>query len=203
MYSAAAFYMQNPELQRFNGGVFSTFRWKGLNNCQKTWAISLLMQMCDCQDVCTSKTQRASGQFKTYCFVLFCFRQTKCQPLDLGRGFLLLPGALCGAWAHKSGFGGRFLPLQLTHSVAWLLFVLDKAFLFFLDLYIASCAWCTIQNMLFILCQTITVATGLWFDFPVCKESQICPLSPRGTLQGRLSGCCVCKQLRKVQIVPF
>ena len=80
MYSAAAFYMQKSELQRFSGGVFSTFRWKGLNNCQKTWAISLLMQMCDCQDTHTSKRQCASEQFKTYCFVLFCLRQTKCQP---------------------------------------------------------------------------------------------------------------------------
>lgn len=61
-------------------GIFSTFRWEGLNNCQKTWAFSLLMQMCDCQDMHTSKRQRASEQLKTYCFVLFCSRQTKCQP---------------------------------------------------------------------------------------------------------------------------
>lgn len=80
MYSAAAFYMQSLEVQRFNGGVFSTFRWKGLSNCQKNWAVSLPMQMCDCQDMHTSKRQRASEQFKTYCFVLFCSRQTKCQP---------------------------------------------------------------------------------------------------------------------------
>lgn len=47
---------------------------------------------------------------------------------------------------------------------------------FFLTLHAASCAWCTIQNMLFILCQTLTVATRRWFDFPVCNESQIFPL---------------------------
>lgn len=111
MYSAAAFYMQNPELQRFSGGVFSsvfsTFWWKGLNNCQKTWAVSLLMQMCDCQDMHTSKRQRASGQFKTYCFVLFCFRQT-CQPLHLEGGFLLLPGAFALSLSPQVRIWGSF-----------------------------------------------------------------------------------------------
>lgn len=205
MHSAAAFYMQNPELQRFTGGAFSTFRWKGLNNCQKNWAISLPMQMCDCQDMHTSKRQRASEQLKTYCFVLFCLRQTKCQPPQSWERVFAVNVSFAQSLRPQDRIWGSF-PTPAADSLHGMGTVCSgQSFLgiFFLTLHAASCAWCTIQNMLFILCQTLTVATRRWFDFPVCNESQICPLPSRGTLQVRLSGCCVLRQLRKVQIVPF
>lgn len=196
-------------MQRFIGGAFSTFRWKGLNNCPKNGAISLLMQMCDCQDMHTSKGQRASEQLKTYCFVLFCLRQTKCQvPQSWERVFAVnvsfaqslspqdrIWGSFPTPTADSLHGMGTVCPGQSFLGFFW--------FFFFLTLHTASCAWCTMQNMLFILCQTLTVATRQRLDFPVGNKSQICPLPSRGTLQVRLSGCCVLRQLRKVQIVPF
>lgn len=125
--------MQNPELQRFNDGVFSTFRWKGLSNCQKLSCFSPDADVWLPGHAYIKKTTCLWAVEKPT--ALFCFARGKqnVSPLSPGRGLLLAACASPGAGAWQPGPGAGASPLQLSHFVAWGLFVLDKAFLVCLD----------------------------------------------------------------------
>lgn len=119
---------------------------------------------------------------------LFCFARGKqnVNPLNFRRGFLLLTCASRRAWARESGFGVRFLPLQLTHSVAQVLFVLDKAFLFFLDF--VRCQLCTMYHPEYTLYPMSNLNRGnkavIWFSH-LQREPDL-PRAPQRDVAGQV-----------------
>lgn len=183
MYSAAAFYMQNPEQQRFTGGAFSTFRWKGLNNSQKNWAISLLMQMCDCQDMHTSKGQHASEQLKTYCFVLFCLRQTKCQAPQSWERVFLVNVSFAQSLSPRDRIWGSF-PTPAADSLHGMGTVCSGQSLLGIIFYFALCQLCMMYHPEYALYPMSDLNCGnkavIWFsclqqepDLPLALQRDI------------------------------